>query len=80
MLFSKLGLSLNIICSSAQYVEGTAWALGTFDRCVLARLLRAQIVSGYCLHMRIKGIFQYGSNSLDNVIRGGGGYCHIRAL
>ena len=63
-----LGLSLNIICASAQYLEGTAWARGTFDRCVLARVPRVQIVSGYCIHMRIKAIFQNGTNSLDNVI------------
>ena len=63
-----LGLSLNIICASAQYMEGTAWARGTFDRCVLARLPRAQIVSRYCMHMRIEAIFQNGTNSFDNVI------------
>ena len=63
-----LGFSVNIICASAQYVEGTAWARGTFDRCVLARLPRAQIVSGYCIHMRIEAIFQNGTSSLDNVI------------
>ena len=68
MRFSMLGLSLNIICVSAQYIEVTAWARGTFDRCVLARLPRAQIISGYCIHMRIKAIFQNGINSLDNVI------------
>ena len=49
-------------------MEGTAWARGTFDRCVLARIPRAQIVNGYCLYMRIEGIFQNGTNSLDNVI------------
>ena len=59
-------LFLNMICASAQYVEGTAWARG--DRCVLARLPRAQIVSRYCIHMRIEAIFQNGTNSLDNVI------------
>ena len=69
MRFSMLGLSLNIICASAQYVEGTAWARGTFDRCVLARLPRAQIVSGYCIHMRIKAIFQNGTNSFDVIPR-----------
>ena len=68
MRFSMLGLSLNIICASAQYVEGTAWARGSFDRCVLARLPRAQIVSGYCIHMRIEAIFQSGTNCLDNDI------------
>ena len=61
-------LSLNIICASAQYVGGTAWAGGTSDRCVLARLPRAQIVSGYCIHMRIEAIFKNGTNSLENVI------------
>ena len=36
MRLSMLGISHNIICASAQYVEGTARARGTFDRCVLA--------------------------------------------
>ena len=58
MRFSMLGLSLNIICASEQYVEVTAWDRGTFDRCVLARLPRTQIVSGYCMHMRIEAIFK----------------------
>ena len=49
-------------------MEETAWARGTFDRCVLARPPRAQIVSGYYIHMRIEAIFQNGINSLDNVI------------
>ena len=63
-------LPVNIICASPQYVEGTAWARVTFDRCVLARLPRAQIVSGYCIHMRIEAIklFQNGTSGLDNVI------------
>ena len=60
MRFSVLGSSHNIICASAQYVEGTAWARGTFVRCVVARLPRAQIVSG---HMRIEAIFQNGTYS-----------------
>ena len=70
MRFSMLGLSLslNIICASPQYVEETAWARDTFEHCVQARLPRAQIVSGYCIHMRIEAIFQNGTNSLDNVI------------
>ena len=63
-----LSLSLNKICASAQYVEGTVWARGTFDRCVLAQLPRAQIVRRYCIHMRIEAIFQNGTNSLDNDI------------
>ena len=49
-------------------MEETAWARSTLDRCVLARLPRAQIVSGYCIHMRIEAIFQNGTISLDNVI------------
>ena len=49
-------------------MEGTAWARGTFDRCALSRLPRAQIVSGYCIHMRIEAILQTGTNSLENVI------------
>ena len=64
----SLSLSINIICALAQYVEGTAWARGTFDHCVLAWLPRAHIISGYCIHMRIEAIFQKGTNSLDNVI------------
>ena len=44
------------------------WARDTFNRCVLARLSRAQIVSGYCMHMRIEAIFQNGTNRSDNVI------------
>ena len=51
-------------------MEGTAWARGTFDRCVLARLPRAQIASGYRMHMRIETIFQNSTYSLDNVIPG----------
>ena len=51
-------LSLNILCSSAQYVEGTGWDRGTFYRCVLARLPRAQIVGGYCIHVRVEAIFK----------------------
>ena len=53
-----LGISHNISCAPEQ-VEGTAWARGTFDRCVLARLPRAHIVSGYCIHMRIEAIFHF---------------------
>ena len=70
MRFSMLGLSLslNIICASAQYVEETAWDGGTFDRCVLALLPRAKIVSGYCIHMRIEAIFQNGTNSLTYIM------------
>ena len=49
----SLSLDLNIICVSAQYVEGNAWARSTFDCCVLARAPRTQIVNGYCIHMRI---------------------------
>ena len=56
MRFSILGISHNISCASARYVEGTARARGTFDRCVLARLPRAQIVSG---HIRIEAIFHF---------------------
>ena len=46
-------------------MEGTAWARGSFERWLRARLPRAQIVSGYCIHMRIETIFQNGTNSLD---------------
>ena len=58
-----LGLTFNIICVSAQFVEGTAWSRGTFHRCVLAQLPTAQIVSGYCIHMRVEAIFQNDTNS-----------------